>query len=258
MKVVLIIAFALSVAASAGAQNLKIAFNQGHVSLDATAVPARTILAEWAKAGGTKITGADRMTGAPLTLKLVDVPEAQALDIILRSAAGYMAAPRILAATGSSSIYDRILVMATTSGTASAAPANARPASASNTPGPNAGLQRFIPPRVAQAEPDEDPEPDEQPERPNQPVFTFPQPGQNGFPQVGFGPQGGQVIQIDPRTGQPQTITINPAAPPAVAPSAPTGIFGAPGGAPTPGMIQQPPPGQPQPGVITRPPGVVK
>ena len=250
MKAVLTIAFALAVAASADAQNLKIAFNEGHVSVDATAVPARTILAEWSKAGGTKITGVERMTGAPLTLKLIDVPEAQALDIILRAAAGYMAAPRLVAASANASMYDRILVMATTSGTA--APA-ARPTPASNAPAPNAGLQRFIPPRVVQADPDENPEPDEQPEKPNQPVFTFPQPGQNGFPQVGFGPQGGQVIQIDPRTGQPQTITINPASPPAVAPAAPSGIFGAPSGAPTPGMIQQPQPGQP--GAVVRPPG---
>jgi hypothetical protein len=257
MKAILTFAFALAVVASADAQQLKIAFNQGHVSLDANTVPARTILAEWAKAGGTKVTGADRMTGAPLTLKLVDVPEAQALEIILRSAAGYMAAPRLLAATGSSSIYDRILVMATTSGTAAPA-ASTRPTPAANVPGPNAGLQRFIPPRVSQAEPDDDPAPDEQPPSPNQPVFTFPQPGQNGFPQVGYGPQGGQVIQIDPRTGQPQTITINPTAPPAAAPAAPTSIFGSPSGAPTPGMIQQPPPTQQVPGQVTRPPGVVK
>jgi hypothetical protein len=252
MKAALALVFALAVAASADAQNLKIAFNQGHVSLDATAVPARTILAEWAKAGGTKVTGAERMTGAPLTLKLVDVPEAQALDIVLRSAAGYMAAPRMIAATGNASMYDRILVMATTSGTAAPA-ATTRPTPA-NSQAPNNGLQRFIPPRVVQAEPDEDPEPDEQPEKPNQPVFTFPQPGQNGFPQVGFGQQGGQVIQIDPRTGQPQTITINPAAPPVAPAPPPSGIFGAPGGAPTPGMIQQPQPGQQQPGTI-RPPG---
>ena len=65
MKAVLTLAFALAIAASADAQQLKIAFNQGHVSLDATAVPVRTILAEWAKAGGTKITGGERMIGVP-------------------------------------------------------------------------------------------------------------------------------------------------------------------------------------------------
>jgi hypothetical protein len=114
MKAVLTVALLVFAASSAGAQNLKIAFNQGHVSVDAAAVPTRTILTEWSKLGGTKVTGAERMTGAPLTLKLVDMPEAQALEIILRSAAGYMAAPRSLADAGNTgSIYDRILVMAT-------------------------------------------------------------------------------------------------------------------------------------------------
>ena len=59
----------------------------------------RTILTEWAKLGGTKVVGAERISGAPLTLKLDDVTEAQALEIILRSVAGYMAAPRRASAT---------------------------------------------------------------------------------------------------------------------------------------------------------------
>ena len=57
-------------------------------------VPVRTILAEWGKIGGTKVVGAERITGAPLTVKLINVTEAQALETILRSVAGYMAAPR--------------------------------------------------------------------------------------------------------------------------------------------------------------------
>ncbi|MEO8677555.1 MAG: hypothetical protein ABI665_00825, partial [Vicinamibacterales bacterium] len=91
----LTIALALAVAGSAEAQQLKIAFNEGHVSIDATSVPVRTILSEWSKLGGTKVVGAERVSGAPLTLKLVDVPESQALEIILRNVAGYMAAPRL-------------------------------------------------------------------------------------------------------------------------------------------------------------------
>ena len=52
-------------------------------------MPARQILTEWARIGGTKVVGGEKMTGAPLTLKLVNVPERQALDIILRNVAGY-------------------------------------------------------------------------------------------------------------------------------------------------------------------------
>ena len=56
-----------------------------------------------------QVVGADKITGAPLTLKLVDMPERQALDIILRNVAGFMAAPRTAAAAPGASAYDRIL-----------------------------------------------------------------------------------------------------------------------------------------------------
>jgi hypothetical protein len=253
----LTIALSVAVAGSAQAQQLKLAFNAGHVSVDATSVPVRTILAEWSKLGGTKVVGAERIAGAPLTLKLVDMPESQALEIILRNVAGYMAAPRV-ADAGTASMYDRILVLATSS----APPSTTAARPNTSAPGPNAGIQRFIPRAVVQPA-DEDNEPEEEPERPNQPVFTFPQPGQNGFPQPGsFGPQGAVMpsgISTNPNANGPVTITINPTGPPTAPPAAtpaPNG-FGV-VGAPTPGMIQQPvqPPGQPaQPGPMVRPPG---
>lgn len=252
----LTIALSVAIAGSAQAQQqLKLAFNAGHVSVDATSVPVRTILAEWSRLGGTKVVGAERIAGAPLTLKLVDMPESQALEIILRNVAGYMAAPRV-ADAGTASMYDRILVLATSSAPASTTAARPNP----TAPGPNAGTQRFVPPPRAVVQPaDEDNEPEEEPERPNQPVFTFPQPGQNGFPQPGsFGPQGTVMpsgISTNPYVNNPPTITINPTGPPMAPPA--TGGFGV-VGAPTPGMIQQPvqQPGQPvQPGPMVRPPG---
>ena len=87
-------ALLLAVSLPASAQQLKLSFMDGRVSLEATAVPVRTILNEWAKLGGTKVIGSERIAGSPLTLKLENVPEAQALEIVLRSVAGYMAAPR--------------------------------------------------------------------------------------------------------------------------------------------------------------------
>ena len=230
-------------ASPAGAQQLKLAFDHGHVSVDATSVPVRAILAEWAKLGGTKVVGGERIAGAPLTLKLVDVPEAQALEIILRNVAGYMAAPRV--ASIGASIYDRILVLAT-----SAAPTTAA-AAARTTPinqGSAAGTQRFIPPRVAPQAPNEDDQPDDEPQPGQQPPFTFPAPGQGAVSFPGGGPG---MINVDPNTGAPQTITVNPST------NQPT--FGT-GGAAQPGVIQQPPPpvrpGQPpQPGPFPRPPG---
>ena len=252
-RTLLIFALAILAAAPAGAQSLKLAFKGGRVSVDAAAVPIRTILNEWAKLGGTKIVGAERLAGAPLTLKLDDVPESQALEIILRSVAGYMAAPR--GAMPGASMYDRILVLATSSGPA---PAPSRPGAANNNPNPNNGTQRFVPPRPArQEQPENDDDNEEDPNPPNPPVFTFPQPGTPGFNQPGTfnGPmlQQGTAINVNPATGTPQTITINPN--PAAMPAGPTTPFGT-SGATLPGMIQQPvvQPGQVVPGV--RPPGV--
>ena len=41
-----------------------------------------------------KVVNVERIPGGPLTLELSDMPEAQALDVLLRSVSGYMAAPR--------------------------------------------------------------------------------------------------------------------------------------------------------------------
>ncbi len=168
-----------------------------------------------------------------MTVKLVNVTEAQALETILRSVAGYMAAPRNGATTGPS-IYDRILVMATSS--APAPPANAaRPSPAQ--PNAFAGTQRFVPPRQRpeQAEQEEIEEPDENP--PSPPVFTFPQPPQNnGYPQQPGTYTPGSVAQPGMIVPAPQTITINPAQGyPAPQPQMPVGVA-------QPGMMVPAPP----------------
>jgi len=231
------------------AQALKVSFQDARVSVEANAVPVRAILTEWGKVGGTKIVGAERISGAPLTVKLIDVTEAQALETILRSVAGYMAAPRN-AGVGPS-MYDRILVMATSS--APAVAANPRPAPG---PGNNAfnGTQRFIPPqrgRPDQQEVEEVEEPDENP--PSPPVFSFPQqPGQNGFVNQpgqngvvnqpgqfnGAPGNGGQTITVNPSSGAPTTVTITPNPPQQAAPTGPLGVS-------KPGMMVNPPPPPP-------------
>ena len=64
------------------------------------------------------------MLGGPITLELVDVPEKEALDILLRTAAGYIAAPRPANMAGASQ-FDRVIVLATSrppAATASMAP----------------------------------------------------------------------------------------------------------------------------------------
>ena len=81
----------LGTAAAAGELSVKIA--NGRATVIAKDVPVRQILAEWAKVGETKVVGAERQPGGPVTLELVDVPEKEALDLLLRTAAGYIAAP---------------------------------------------------------------------------------------------------------------------------------------------------------------------
>src|SRR5262245_13961885 len=138
----------LAGALPAVAQQVNLKISNGRVTLDATNVPVRQILAEWARVGGTKVVGAEKITGAPLTLKLADMPERQALDIILRNVAGFIAAPRRAADSGASA-YDRILVLATssvvppTTATASGGrPAVGNPGLNQPNPGAMNGLQR--------------------------------------------------------------------------------------------------------------------
>lgn len=241
----LAVALTLATAAPSLAQSqpLKLDFQNGLVTVEATAVPVRTILTEWGRIGGTKIVGAERISGAPLTVKLVNVAEAKALETILRSVAGYMVAPRHTPGAGPS-MYDRILVLATSS--APAAASASRPPAPGNNNATN-GTQRFVPPRPpARPEQPEEPEQDEPDENPpNPPVFTFPQPGQSN----GGASQPGQNV-VNPAINVPPGMTINPATP------GRTNVPGAPIGVSTPGMMVQPPqPQQPnQPGMI-KPPG---
>jgi hypothetical protein len=249
MRRALLLTIALSVVSAwpASAQAVKVEFHDGRVTVEANQAPVRAVLSEWGKIGGTKIVGAERIPGMPISIKLINVSEAQALETILRSVAGYMAAPRNSGA--GASMYDRILVMATTSAPP-VANNNARPTPNQPNPAFN-GTQRFVPPqrvqRPEEAEADEEPEPDENP--PNPPVFTFPQPGQAaGMPntpgQFGNSPVNtGQTITVNPSNGEPANI--------GGAPPAPIGVS-------RPGMmVNPPPPANPpnQPGMIRRPGG---
>lgn len=230
------------VAAPVWAQQVKIAFHDGQVSVETTGALPRAILAEWSKVGGTNIVNAERVAGTPLTLKLVDVPEAQALEIILRSVAGYMAAPR--GRTPGASRYDRILVMPTSTTLASAGPSGSpRPAPTGPPFGAAMGTQRFIPPRPSAPPVEEPPEAEEPAETPPaEPVFTFPQ--QPNAPGAYRGGVPVQPVQVPPMGNTESAPVIN------------SPIFGV-VGAPAPGMIQVPPqPQQQQPGApVRRPPG---
>ena len=97
------------------APGVSLVIREGKVTLRAEQASLRQILAEWERQGQVKVVGADKLTGAPVTMTLVDVPEKQALEIVMRGVPGYMAIDRVAqaeSAPAGPSRYDRVVVMA--------------------------------------------------------------------------------------------------------------------------------------------------
>src|SRR5439155_15117125 len=168
------IAVCLLTAATASA-DVQLQLQNGRVSIVAKDATVRQILAEWARVGQTKVVNVDRIPGGPVTLELNNIPEAQALDVLLRSVSGYMAAPRETA-VANLSVFDRIIVMPTV-----AAP---RPAASSAQPGPVFQQPQFTP---AAPPPDDDADDPpaanaRMPQPPRPPVFNAFPPPQVGGP----------------------------------------------------------------------------
>jgi hypothetical protein len=231
---------------SPASADVHLTISNGHVTLSAKDATVRQILAEWARVGQTKIVNADRIVGTQLTLELANVSEEEALDIILRSVSGYLAAPRSAAVTNASR-YDRILVLPTSTGTRAVA---AAPATFQQP--------QFNP----QQRPDEDDDADDEPNGRVPPGLP------NGQPTSPRGPIGPIFNAFPPVQGgrgpasPAQPAATQPAPAPAPAQPAP-GVFGAPGvtlspGVARPGMVVPPPPPQQQlpgqPGVVQETP----
>jgi hypothetical protein len=128
----------LAASVPAWAGEVKVSFSNGLVTIVATDASPRQILAEWARLGQVRITNLDRLAGGPVTLQLTNVPEAQALETLLRGTAGYVAAPRA-ELVAANSRYDRILLLP---GVAPALPIIA----ATPPPAANPGFGRGRPP----------------------------------------------------------------------------------------------------------------
>ena len=121
-RCVVVLGLLLASASGAAAQSVvNLEFKDGRVKLVTENAPVSAILAEWARRGRTTIVNGERIPGAPATLQLVDVPEREALDIVLRGASGYMVAERDAPVSGASSI-DRILILPTSRVTTSSSP----------------------------------------------------------------------------------------------------------------------------------------
>ncbi len=121
--------------------------NNGRVTIRARDALITDILAEWSRVGNTTIIDADKLVDQTVTIELVDVPEAKALRTLLRTASGYMAAPRAAMRDGVSR-FDRILILAT-SKTAARVTTVASPGRVASTPrasGAASGQRRGVVP----------------------------------------------------------------------------------------------------------------
>ena len=114
-----------------GAEEVRMAIDGGRVTLSATEAPLADVLAEWSRVGGTRFVGAERIGRETVTLRLVDADEADAIRLLLRSAAGYVAAPRRAGVAGAAR-YDRVTILAARR-TPAPAPNNAARAPANET-----------------------------------------------------------------------------------------------------------------------------
>jgi hypothetical protein len=108
-----LLAFALCLSGPVTARaDVMVSLADGRATIVARNATLRQVLAEWARVGGTRIVNLERVAGAPDSFELRNVPEAKALATLLRSLAGYIAAPRPATSRGAS-IYDRILILPT-------------------------------------------------------------------------------------------------------------------------------------------------
>jgi hypothetical protein len=222
--------FVLVLAAPAAAVPGALRFDNGFGTVSAKTVPVRQVLAEWARLGNTRVVNGEKLPGGLVTLELVHVPEKQALEILLRSASGYLAAPRTqFAATLST--YDRIVVMPTSTAAPPAATAGYH-VPPPQMPPPQAGFNGGMPVPVPEDQDDQvNVNPDGSPANPGE---VAPDQGQPQGPPPAFGQPGPQV---------PGAARPNDTDEPSPAQQAPAPV--PPGPTPLPqGVITAPMPGQ--------------
>ena len=181
---------------------VQLTIRDGRVWLTADRATIAEILAEWSRVGTTRMVNTERLGGPFLTLDLRGVPELDALDVILRSAGGFVAVSRTADTDAFHLSRFSQVVIVPSAGTGAPAP--------SLVPVP-------VPPVVVQA-----------------PVFT------EGGARRLIGPDG-QVVPDDqedapppPRPAPPATVVPGGSMPPGF--SEPPGA-GTPGGVPRPGLV---------------------
>ncbi len=191
----------------AAAGELKLTLGNGRATLIAQDVPLRQILAEWARLGQTVIVNGDKMAGPPLTLQLIDRPEREVLEVLLKSAGGYIAAERkVLLANAS--VFDRVMILPTSRGPVGVAAATPPPF---NRPTMPPQMQQMPPPVADDDEPMEPAPPGAQPinqQPPPYPAMPVPQGQPAAQPPVLTAPRPGMLPA--PPGAQPQPYGVQP------------------------------------------------
>ena len=184
---------------------VQLTIRDGRVWLTADRATIAEILAEWSRVGTTRMVNTERLGGPLLTLDLRGVPELDALDVILRSAGGFVAVSRTEGADALRlSRFSQVVIVPS-----------------AGTGGPAAPMPSLVPVNVP-------------PVAVQAPIFT------EGGARRLIGPDG-QVVPDDQEDAPPPP---RPAPPAAVVPggSMPPGFSeppgaGTPGGVPRPGLI---------------------
>jgi len=156
---VLVAAAMAWLAVPAARAEITLSIHDGRVVLIANDATIADIIAEWAKVGRIKIVNADKIPRDVVTLELQNVNERQALDIVLRSASGFIVALRA-EDDPNASRFDRLVIMPPS--TAPPPPQNAS-AAPQNPRRPAAPVAEPLPEPVQVAADDPRERPDDQP-----------------------------------------------------------------------------------------------
>jgi hypothetical protein len=189
---------------TAAAQEFVLQFHDGLVTLVARDVSVRTILSQWGRTGSATVVNGEKVDGPPVTLQLVDVPERDALAILLRNAGGYLLAARHDFQPGAS-VFDRIVVVAPS------AVRNASPQLAAQLSPPPATFESVDDPGIANqsAEPIIEPPPNAA--RSGAAPFAFGAPGPAPFAAQGNpGGPAGAPMGTSAGTARPGEVTTPP------------------------------------------------
>lgn len=168
----LLLTAALAVPA-ATTEKVRLTIRDGRVWLTADQATIADILAEWSRVGATQMMNTERLKSPLLTLDLRGVPELDALDVIMRSAGGFVAVSRTAGGDASHlSRFSRVVIVPSASAGGTAVVALPRtPVSASPVPvqAPvftESGAQRLIGPDGQPVADDQEDAPAPPPQRP--------------------------------------------------------------------------------------------